>query len=397
MYSRIHNRIQRKVKMPIISDIIAGTIYAMFSCFIILKYYTSRKGRIIKENKTLEMLYDLRKLPQSDKTIFPSTKQVEGKLDLSIVVPAYNVDKYLDESIVSVLSQKTQYKYELIIINDGSVDNTQDVISKYANNEGIKLINQGNKGLSNARNVGIDASRGKFIMFLDADDILLPDAIEKMVSAAIIGDYDIVEGGHVRFTDSAEIKRSDAIGTQIVSESYRTNPNYIFECAGYAWAKLYKRELWTNLGFPDGYLYEDTVIHYVLLRLCNKYSKISDTVYGYRYNPQSIMSTFEGSTRPATLDTVIIVPLIISMCEQIGLPHDSTVYNLTLKQFGKMSKDRIRGFDNRIQEAAVLLGREVLTSLAKYRPTKMTLLMRLLEKSIIDLNYNRWKLICKYI
>ncbi|MDO6811819.1 glycosyltransferase family 2 protein [Tenacibaculum soleae] len=95
----------------------------------------------------------------------------------TIVIPAYNVEDYINNTIDSVLSQ-TYKDIEIIIINDGSTDNTISVISNYENHNQIKIINQKNKGVSAARNVGIKEATGDYIFFLDADDTIEPNLFE---------------------------------------------------------------------------------------------------------------------------------------------------------------------------------------------------------------------------
>lgn len=99
---------------------------------------------------------------------------------VSIVVPAYNAEKFIDETISSVLTQ-TYSNWELILIDDGSTDNTSALIGKHSNNSKIKYFFQTNQGVSAARNNGIRKATGKYIAFLDADDYWLPNNLEEKV------------------------------------------------------------------------------------------------------------------------------------------------------------------------------------------------------------------------
>lgn len=97
--------------------------------------------------------------------------------DVEIIVPCYNVEKYVEECISSILAQKTQYKCFITIINDGSTDGTSDLLKKYEALNGIKVITQRNAGLSGARNTGIAQAHGRYLMFVDSDDFLYDNAI----------------------------------------------------------------------------------------------------------------------------------------------------------------------------------------------------------------------------
>lgn len=92
------------------------------------------------------------------------------KIKISIIIPVYNVEKYIEECLISVLNQ-TMKEIEIICINDGSTDNSLKILNNYKNkNENIRIVNQENSGLSNARNVGLSLAKGEYIFFLDSDD-----------------------------------------------------------------------------------------------------------------------------------------------------------------------------------------------------------------------------------
>ena len=118
--------------------------------------------------------------------------------DLQIIVPAYNVEKFVAQCLESALNQKTKYSYLVTVINDGSIDQTLEIIrayqKKYSNR--MEIINQNNCGLSGARNVAMTTLKGRYITFLDSDDVLADDAVEAWLNAAQDGSclLDIVQG-----------------------------------------------------------------------------------------------------------------------------------------------------------------------------------------------------------
>ncbi len=119
---------------------------------------------------------------------------------VSIVVPVYNKDKYLEKTIDSLINQ-THDNLEIILVNDGSTDHSIDILERFEKSDvRISVINQKNMGLSAARNTGLAAAKGAFVLFFDADDILLDSAVEKLLKIALEDDADIVAGVHERIT-----------------------------------------------------------------------------------------------------------------------------------------------------------------------------------------------------
>ena len=120
-----------------------------------------------------------------------------GGYDLSIIIPAYNTATYLERCINSILEQNSGYSVQCIVINDGSTDNSESVLARYVANRDFVIINQENKGVSIARNIGIDVASGRYIMFIDSDDRLATDAIKKLLDMAFKYDADVVAGNYL--------------------------------------------------------------------------------------------------------------------------------------------------------------------------------------------------------
>ena len=123
--------------------------------------------------------------------------------DISIIIPMYNVENYVSTAIESVINNEWKgYRYELILIDDGSPDDSILIALEYEkNNQNIKVLSQENKGLGGARNTGIRNATGTFLFFLDSDDYLLNNQLEKMLSIAINEDLDVLEFAAKRVTD----------------------------------------------------------------------------------------------------------------------------------------------------------------------------------------------------
>ena len=122
--------------------------------------------------------------------------------DLQIIVPAYNVDKYVAECLESILNQKTHYSYLVTVVNDGSTDQTPEIIRYYQEKypDRMEVINQENRGLSGARNAALKVLKGRYITFLDSDDVMPESAIEALLDKA--NGKDIIQGGWYTFEKS---------------------------------------------------------------------------------------------------------------------------------------------------------------------------------------------------
>lgn len=207
-------------------------------------------------------------------------------MKVSVIVPIYNVEDYLDKCIQSIVNQ-TLKEIEIICINDGSSDNSLEIIKKYAKKyENIIIIDKPNGGLSDARNHGIEKAKGEYIAFVDSDDWIELDMFESMYAKAIENNADIV-------TSSYSEVYTDKIN---VVDDYNEKFKMIHE--GTVWNKIFKRSLIEKykLRFPIGLWYEDNAFTYRALIVANNIVGIKKAFYNYRKDRLgSIMSTQKNS------------------------------------------------------------------------------------------------------
>lgn len=243
-------------------------------------------------------------------------KMTESKeIDLDIIIPVYNVEPYVEESIKSALNQQTKYKYRVIIVNDGSTDGSLNIVNKFASCQNVLIFNQENKGLSSARNVGLQHCQGKYVAFLDSDDRLTHDFVEVLMNEAYANDYDIVGGGFIRF-------KGNKYGPQITRKT-----NKLF---GYAWGKVYKSELFERMCFPDKYWFEDTVFNLVFHDLPKRVKNLDRVVLEHRANPTGITYTSIGNSK--IIDTIWVTLKMLHDREEINLPFNDKFANKLLSQ-----------------------------------------------------------------
>lgn len=228
--------------------------------------------------------------------------------DLHIIVPAYQQEQYISECIDSILSQKTQYSYYLTIVDDGSTDGTAALLDKYKNWDNVSIIRQSNQGLSAARNRGMETILGKYLMFVDSDDLLCPDAIDRLMKEAFEQDADVVEGSYLVFNDKGIVR------TNKCSHYVGGQHEWKGRLSGYAWGKVYKSTLFVRFQFPKGLWFEDTIMLYLIYSQCRKIVTIAPDVYQYRANDKGISAVSVGKKK--VLDTLWINSLLLK--ESLG-------------------------------------------------------------------------------
>lgn len=274
--------------------------------------------------------------------------------DLQIIVPAYNVEKYIKECLDSVFSQNTSFSYIVKVINDGSTDGTSKVLESYQKESRIKIINQQNKGFSGARNTGLKEINARYLMFLDSDDRLAPGAIEALMKMAQETDADIIEGASLKFYRSFVTKRYRH------TDEKQTSSDKLY---GFAWGKIYKSEMFTHIQFPEKYWFEDTLCAVILHPLAKKVSTISHCVYCYRTNFKGISRNFRG--KPKCLDSYYICEQLLADRVKLGLPMDKKFLYRIVRQF-RLNSNRISSLKRKDIDKAIFIQQSAL--IQKYFP-----------------------------
>lgn len=211
---------------------------------------------------------------------------------ISIIVPVYNVEKYLSKCIDSILNQSFK-DFELILVNDGSTDNSGKICDEYKkNNTNITVIHKKNGGLSSARNTGLSICKGEYIAFIDSDDYIHPKMFEVLYNNLILYAADISICDYERVIEKTENKVEEI--NNIVVKQYdnieaierlytEDNAKFIICCN-----KLYKRELFNNIKFENGKYHEDEYIIPKILYKCKKVIFNDCKLYYYLIRPGSI-------------------------------------------------------------------------------------------------------------
>lgn len=252
---------------------------------------------------------------------------IDPGIDLSIVVPMHNVESYIAECVDSILGQRTSYRFEVILVNDGSSDSTRECAFAASRRDGrVRIVDQPNAGVAAARNKGLDVCRGAAVTFVDSDDFLKQGFIQSCMDSLMASGVDYVTSG---YSDADE--RGRVFGSCTVRKGMGT-----------PWGRVFRREVWGDVRFPDGFLFEDTVLPYLI---APRYRSgiVENDFYCYRHRNSSI-SRSGKNTR--AIDTFWVVEYLLERCGLLGVPFGAvanefltnacfTVYGRRLQLDGK--------------------------------------------------------------
>ena len=203
---------------------------------------------------------------------------------ISVIVPAYNVQDYLRECLDSLICQ-TYDNLEILIINDGSKDNTESIAKEYTlKDKRIKLINKENGGLSDARNMALDIMKGKYLTFVDSDDYLAEDTIEIMYNDLINSGSEISCVANIQELD----KFKQGSGLNVYTRDEAIDRYLLGLYSEASCGKLYKAEIFKDIRFPYKKIHEDTFTTYKVLSKINKTAVNNYNGYYYRVRNDSI-------------------------------------------------------------------------------------------------------------
>lgn len=215
--------------------------------------------------------------------------------NISVIVPVYKVESYLRRCIDSILNQ-TYTDFELILVDDGSPDNCGAICDEYAHRDNrVVVIHQKNSGVSAARNAGLDISKGDYLSFVDSDDYIYPQYLDKLYSHLVVQEADISICKTIHFSNEIPEKQESASVGNIYDRievcsmlcDYRKAIGIVEP-----WGKLYKKKFFDNVRFPVGRIHEDQFVAHKIMYASEKTVIIEDQLYGYFHNPDGITKHF---------------------------------------------------------------------------------------------------------
>ena len=314
----------------------------------------------------------------------------EETLDLSIIIPVYNGEKYLKECLDSIFNNKTKYEYEVIVIDDGSSDSSMKILQSYSK-DNLIIKSQTNQGAAAARNQGLDLARGEYVAFIDSDDYISDDYIEKLVCEGKEKKADVVKCGYYRVYDRQKIS--------FTRESYFIQKDTIkkkllvdgFICIG-----IMKRKLFANIRFPNGYWYEDMIARPLIYTQVQSISFLSECMYFYRQHTSNITKKVESSTNYQCLCQFYLPRYIIEYARDIKIPIDDFFKTIMLNELSFISYMRFRKLPLDIQKCLFYLNAEFIRQLDLRKVHELSKMEKYFLKAFLDNNFQMYRFIAKY-
>ncbi|MFA3760006.1 glycosyltransferase [Yersinia sp. 2466 StPb PI] len=220
---------------------------------------------------------------------------MDNKKILSLIIPVYNAGKYLESCLISVFSQWDNM-LEVIIINDGSTDNSADIISKYSKIYDFKYLSQDNSGVSVVRNKGVEIATGDYIVFVDADDIWCDKIYSSIKKIIIKNAPDCILFNYIELTEGKEnkfdlINKNEFTKSNLESVKIGIANSEMF----YLWRCVFNKNIFDNIIFDVGRRFEDQLIFPILISKCESIYESKDYIVKYRQNPDSITKNLNVS------------------------------------------------------------------------------------------------------
>lgn len=214
--------------------------------------------------------------------------------DVSVIVPVYNVERYIERCLSSLINQTCSCKYEIIVVNDGTKDNSMEIVRRFADKyNNITIIEQENGGLSCARNTGIAHAAGEYIAFVDSDDYVSPDYIKLLYDSATENNSDVVCCNYFNVFEKSGKSRGNfpkhPCGLYSASKTLKEIIGDV-KIRSYVWNKMYRRKIFTDnsLKFPVGVNFEDFAVMPQVFYYAKTVSFIPQKLYNYVHREGSI-------------------------------------------------------------------------------------------------------------
>lgn len=306
---------------------------------------------------------------------------------VSVIVPVYNVEKYLRRCVDSLLCQ-TYPNIEIILVDDGSTDKSGSICDEYLYiDKRIRVIHKKNGGLSSARNAGLEIAVGEYIGFLDSDDWARPEMIEFLLSIILKEDSEIAQCGFTPFYEKQQLSEyveKDYVKEPTVNLSYieaynelygidvNNNINFI------TWNKLYKRGLFDFLRFSEGMNNEDVIMTAKIIALCSKISISNTAMVYYMQRENSIMGEQRKNKFKMAYEHFKAFKNISDYFEN---HNDKELYLLTSKYtlMYSLSVLKAKNATKQARKQAICAIKSIPTKAYKYLPIKKALICRMFK------------------
>ena len=316
---------------------------------------------------------------------------LQEEVDVSIVIPFYCAkQEYIDVCLGSLMEQKTKYSYKVICVEDGSKDDTLSRLLKYQEKypEKVYVYHQSNAGISCARNRGIQLSNAKYIGFVDQDDWVEQDYIEKLVDAAFLKNADVVKCSH------KVVKNQCTISTYVISDKILNGKTdtELLEYSGMIWSGIYKKEILNKVRFPEKYWYEDMIARNLLYRCADIFVSISDVLYVKRKHDENTSTVLWTGKNNKCYDHLYLFKHLLEENDILGLQRNIVLKKSMLYELGQYLMWRTRGQETAKRKIAFI---EACFVVQEYIDSieGLSNLEKMYYKCFINFDYKKWLLI----
>lgn len=385
-----------KTHNEVLSVLISEITYFFYCVLFLIKKAVHKKDIVKLASKTAVKNLEKVHPDMVSEPVYQNPK-IDSSIDLSIVIPVYNYVHLIEKNILSIINQKTKYRFETIFIDDGSTDGAKDVLKKYKDYPNVKVIFQENMGIAGARNTGINNASGKYLMFVDCDDEVHNDMVEKLLSKALDGDYDIVMGAHnlVKESNGKIISVLPNVYPQFNLMRYKNNDE-IMNYAGLPWCKVYKRELWNKVRFFPGYWYEDTIVQMLIFPQCHKFAYIPEVLYEYRWYENNFSHTQNNAANVKSIDRYWLLMRILDRYKNLDLKYDEMFYTLLIRHLSLYYYNSFCDLDKKLVNSLFVLACDIIREYKPNKDVKLPYILKQTEKAMLSNDIELWKLTISY-
>ena len=314
-----------------------------------------------------------------------------NQIELSFIIPVYNSESFIERCVISICSQNTNVLYEVICVNDGSTDNSlqllNDLQKKYQDK--LIIVSQENRGISATRNRGLEMARGEYVGFIDNDDFVSDNYIETLWNCRRHTNSDIIQMGH-KYVDVNGIY----IGEDTNDNVYNVkNKHEIMRyLKGYLWSGIIRKSLFIDVRLPLGFWYEDMITCMLLFRLCKSYSFIKDCLYNKTEHLTNASKILWGRKSYRCIDQYYLMFHLAEYgCTHFSLPKDDILFTLLQNELYFLW-NRTNGIARKYRKAIFILSAY---QLDEYRPNYYHYksgFQKMVDKDFLQRNYWKWEI-----
>jgi glycosyltransferase involved in cell wall biosynthesis len=265
---------------------------------------------------------------------------------------------------MSILTQNTDYKYEVICVDDGSTDQSPAILSKLkkqdlSNNCELVIIRQANQGIAGARNTGIEAARGEYVGFMDNDDTVKDNYVDVLLKWAKQQDADIVQTGYTD-VDEHGVESPGYVKPHVVTDDKEEISK---NCLGYIWSGVYRKTLWKQVRFPRGYWYEDMITCMLIMRLANRFVSTGEPLYYKLSHSSNASKVLWNAANPKCIEAFYLAKYSADYgLNVLGLKNDRVLMKQLMYEYSVMLSSRTSKLTKNQRQAIFALASDDLIS-----------------------------------